>query len=131
ACSARSCPTQNDRPAPVRTTARTRGSAATRANVSRNASFRATVRLLPLSGRFNVMVATALSNTSSTQLSSTVSPAMAERYHPLLNDRLVIPVASSLPHNARPASRRGHPEVDAMTPRVGTAESGTSEFGLL
>ena len=58
ACSRRSCPAQKPRPAPVSTTARTAGSAATSRTVSSSASFSSTVSELSASGRFSVTVAT-------------------------------------------------------------------------
>src|SRR5690606_3320914 len=64
-CSLRSWPTQNARPAPASTTARTAGSPATAASWSRSASLSATSREFSESGRLSVRVTTASSRETS------------------------------------------------------------------
>jgi hypothetical protein len=58
-CSLRSCPTQNALPAPVRTTARTDGSAPASVRAPSSCSLRVTDREFIDAGRFSVIVVTA------------------------------------------------------------------------
>src|SRR5215208_4861333 len=72
--SVKSCPAQNPRPAPVITTARISGSAAS-ASASASAAWSAALKALNTSGRLSVIVSTAPSRASSTSaISASLRP---------------------------------------------------------